>query len=501
MKLVLFDFCETLIKFQTHDKFIGFYFWEMRNIQKFLIYKIYKSFLSNLVCKIFRVNIKKKLVLLLRGERKIDIERISKKFAKILIESENKDLVEELIFQREHFQIAIVSAGLSINIRDYLALKGIDDIDVIANELLFLQGRCVGDYERPDCFGSVKKQRLTEEYNNPRYIACYTDSISDKPILDICDHKIIVEKNRDIFLYMDSKFSVPRRSRIKQKLWRCVSSILADKIYLSYCYRRIHGRAINWNTPTALSEFIQIDKVEQKYKSNMELADKLRSRTVVEEKFSSVRLPELYDAFESVEEMDLSRYVDKNVVLKTNHDSSGAIILRAGDFYCAKAIKASLNLRLQREHWRMTREYQYRGIVKRVLVEEMLTLDGRIPNDLKVHCFNGVPEYIYVSIDREGINKRQIYDSRWNLVQATWQPAGSSYFDLSRALIEKPKNLTELLDVASRLSEGLQYCRIDLYNTEKGIVFGEITLHPHGGLEPILPYSFDLHLGSLVGAR
>jgi phosphoserine phosphatase len=499
MKIVLFDFCETMIKFQTHDKFIGYYFWEKRNIRKYFIYKIFKSFFSKVFCRVFGINLKHKLVHLLKDEKKRDIERISKNFAQVIVFSENKDVIEELILHSQNFKIVVISAGFADNIRDYLALKGIQDIDVIANELLFSQGVCAGSYVQLDCFGAEKKKRLSEAYTNADYIACYTDSISDKPILDLCDHKIIVEKNKNIVLYSDSQFSESKKAKIKQKLWRSVSAILLDKIYLSYCYKRIHGRAINWKYPTALTEFIQIDKIYQKRKKNMDLADKLRSRDVVTKKLKRRYLPELYDVFKSVEEIDLAKYVDKNVVLKTNHDSSGAVILRAGDFYCAKAIKNSLDIRLHREHWRMTREYQYRGIVKCILVEEMLTHDGRIPNDLKIHCFNGVPHYIYVSIDREGINKRQIYDSRWNLVKATWQPAGSSYFELSKPLVDKPQNLSELLDVAVKLSEGLRYCRIDLYNTDRGIVFGEITLHPHGGLEPILPGAFDLKLGSLLG--
>ena len=499
MNIVLFDFCETVIKIQTHDNFIGYYLWKKRKIKKFLKYKLYKNLFLRIIFRLLKVNIKYKLVKLLKNEKKEDIERLSEDYSHVLVKLQNKNVVNELVYHKEKNKIVIVSAGLSINIKHYLDLLGFSDIDVIANELMFEENNCTGNYTEADCFGSEKERRLNKKYSQSNFVACYTDSISDKPILDMCENQLIVEDNRDIYFISDSKFRESKKIKYKKSIWKIISKFFPDKWYLSYCYYRIHGKRLNWKSPKFLTEYIQIDKTNQKNKKNKNLVDKLKCREIINKKLGENYLPYLYDDFETVDTIDLKKYSNKDIVLKTNHDSSGAIIIKKNSFYCEEAIKNSLRNRLKNEHWRMTREYQYKGIKSRIIVEEMLTSNSKVPNDLKIHCFNGIPNFIYVSIDREGLNKRQIYDMEWNLLEFTWEPANKNLFEISKPLVEKPKNLQKLIEIASILSKDIRYCRIDLYNTDRGIVFGEITLHPHGGLEPIRPEKFDLKLGSLYG--
>ena len=135
-------------------------------------------------------------------------------------------------------------------------------------------------------------------------------------------------------------------------------------------------------------------------------------------------------------------------------------------------------------------------MVPEIIVERLL-LEGKVPNDLKFHCINGKVRFIYVSIDREDSDVRIILDPDWKKMEMFWNPPSSKAFDHNK-IPQQPSNLTEMIVVAEKLSRNWKYCRIDLYDVNGQVYFGEFTLFPHGGLEVISPLKFDEIFGQLV---
>ncbi len=205
-KISLFDFCETLVSIQSHDAFIGFYLKKNFLYYKYMKFLIYKSVPCKVLQKIMGISFKYKLLSLLKNEPRNLIEEASKIFSKILLQKQNSAVLKKLIELNENQDVIIVSAGFKINIEDFLISCCIDNVIVVANELDYDSDICIGRYTKKDCFGYEKVNRLMECQNYSSEINyCFTDSITDLPILNLSENQYIVENNNTIVEYEESK--------------------------------------------------------------------------------------------------------------------------------------------------------------------------------------------------------------------------------------------------------------------------------------------------------
>jgi hypothetical protein len=127
-------------------------------------------------------------------------------------------------------------------------------------------------------------------------------------------------------------------------------------------------------------------------------------------------------------------------------------------------------------------------IVEKLLLDE----NNEIPNDYKLHCFNGKVKIIQVDVGRFTNHERYLFDRNWNLINCQW------LFKMGRGVVEKPSNLDKMIKIAEKLSEDFIFARIDLYSIENKIYFGEITFHPGSGWEFIKPVEFDYKFGEML---
>jgi hypothetical protein len=134
------------------------------------------------------------------------------------------------------------------------------------------------------------------------------------------------------------------------------------------------------------------------------------------------------------------------------------------------------------------KSHQYYGISPRILIEEYLREeDGTPPFDYKIHCFNGVPEHILVRNHTHDICP--YFDTTWKQLD---------FADKVGAIqpwVPKPANLEEMLALAATLSRGFGYVRVDLYNVQGRVYFGEFTFTPAAGFLKYSPDSWDLKHG------
>jgi hypothetical protein len=143
-------------------------------------------------------------------------------------------------------------------------------------------------------------------------------------------------------------------------------------------------------------------------------------------------------------------------------------------------------------------EHQYLTRNAFLVVEKLLEdANGNIPNDYKFFYFNGSLEFIYCSVDRRGINVRQIYDKDWNRLEFMWvQHAEEFYDEYSKSdNIPVPKHYSEMLKVSNEIAKDFPFVRVDFYDTEESYYIGEITLHHGGGNDSFYPEKYDLYYG------
>ncbi|WP_299164485.1 ATP-grasp fold amidoligase family protein [uncultured Eudoraea sp.] len=278
--------------------------------------------------------------------------------------------------------------------------------------------------------------------------------------------------------------------------------IMSDTTYVKRSFKREMGYNINLNNPITLNEKMQWSKL---YNDNTALhtqcADKYAVREHVASKIGQEYLVPLYFTTKDPAQIVPDNLPKTPCIIKTNHDSSGGIIIKNLHNVNWKKIQKSLKERMSKNYYYISKEQQYKDIVPRIIVEKLL-LDkqGNVPNDYKIHCFNGNPEFIGVDIDRFSNHTNNLYNIKWELLPFIWSVKDD---DKKPRLangreIQKPKNLNKLLTLAKALSEDFIYSRIDFYVVDEEIYFGEITFHHGGGVAHFIPKEWDTYYGNIL---
>ncbi len=295
------------------------------------------------------------------------------------------------------------------------------------------------------------------------------------------------------------------KKRIKNFFYvrRAIDLILRfipDKAFTKLSYRLIRGETLNLKNPKLFSEKINWLKLNDRTSLHTICADKYKVRSIIKEKIGEHYLIPLVLETKNVNDIKKENLPDYPVIIKTNHDSGTAIIVKDKDNVDYKIIRKKLKISLKSNFYYRTKEWQYKNIEPRIIVEKLLVCNnGDIPNDIKLHCINGSVEVIQIDIDRFNNHKRNLYDKQWKLLPFTWSVwlNNQVLWDNGKD-IEKPQNLKEMIDISEKLSKKFKMCRIDLYDVDGKIYFGEITFHHGSGFEIIYPKQWDKKLGDML---
>jgi hypothetical protein len=245
-------------------------------------------------------------------------------------------------------------------------------------------------------------------------------------------------------------------------------------------------------------------------------ADKYFVRDYVEQKVGSKFLNKLIAYGDSVELLR-SLKLPTNFALKSNNGSGGMILVwenaplenqlpksRVRNVWSQHLVHPS-NFQLDRagglaKHWLSNNyyfrlgqfpEWAYKNIKPMLLLEElMFDEEGLLPSDYKFFMANGKCLFIQVDTSRFDGHRRDLYTESWQKIPGSYQYPESS------SNIARPRYLDEMLSVAKALATGVDFVRVDLYETNKGVKFGELTNYPGGGIEEFTPKSLDYEFGA-----
>ena len=278
--------------------------------------------------------------------------------------------------------------------------------------------------------------------------------------------------------------------------------LIPNEVFLKMKFKQMQGFPLDLKNPKTLNAKMQWLKLNDLTDLHKQCADKYTVRSFVEKEVGKEYLVPLLYITDNPKNLTYGNLPKKeHFIIKTTHDSSGGVIVRnlEKDIPDIKALQEKFTKLLKSKHYRGGRENQYKDIKPRIVVEQLLEdKNGKIPNDYKFHCFNGEPKIVYVSVDREGANKRNIYDVDWNPVYFTWTAPGKDAEHIRGEEVEKPKNYDKMLEIAKRLASHFLYVRVDLYNVDGKIYVGELTFHHGSGFEHIRPIEWDYKMGEML---
>jgi hypothetical protein len=254
------------------------------------------------------------------------------------------------------------------------------------------------------------------------------------------------------------------------------------------------GRPLDLNAPNTFTEKLFSRMVLWNRRMDPQftrLADKFAVRSHVADTLGEDYLPTLLWHGTDPEQIPFEALPDRYVV-KTNH-GSGQVIRVAGKVDRADVARRLSDWLASNYYWRF-REYQYYGIPPRVLVEEYLEgAGGREALAYRFWCFGGVPRFL--SIGNYARSMCPFYDTSWNKLAIKHKP------DANRPSIDKPPNFDQMVDAATRLSREFDFVRVDLYNIDGRVVFGELTFTPAAGMFRFTPVDWDRWIGEMWTLR
>ena len=298
--------------------------------------------------------------------------------------------------------------------------------------------------------------------------------------------EILGMKKEATFLYLKL-----RESYMKVFL----SSDNAKEKYIQKQFKENIGYDIDFSKePQTFNEKIQFRKIYDNNPLYSICADKYRVREYVKEKIGEEYLIPLLLVTDELTEEQWDK-LPNQFVAKANHNSGPVQIVKDKSKANKKEIIKELNNQLKLDYGVLSQEKYYSDIPRKIIVEKLLKDEKReMLQDIKTHCFNDGKKrrYFFDLCSRESVSsevKSTLYDENWNNLKVTNATLDENEY-------KKPKNFEEILKVAKKLSEDFNCVRVDLYNINERIYFGELTFCDASGFGKFTDRSWDYRLGS-----
>lgn len=262
---------------------------------------------------------------------------------------------------------------------------------------------------------------------------------------------------------------------MNSKLANIIANVLGQRVNYTIRYYRHRGHLPNFKHPKDLSERILSSMLSKDFLKYADYADKVKVREYVKAKGLEGILLKQFGAWENASQIPFDQLPNR-FILKANNGSGGHYICtdksKIDILTVVKNMDATL---LEVSHLRNT-EPHYCAIKPMILAEELMGDGATLPTDYRFHCIKGKVADVFVVCGRESGAKYCTLDTNWQQLPYTkpeFMPA---------SMPPKPEHLKEMVTLAETLSSDFEFVRVDLYDFDGKIYFGELTFSPWGGI-------------------
>lgn len=257
-------------------------------------------------------------------------------------------------------------------------------------------------------------------------------------------------------------------------------------------YKKRINEVLDWGNLKTYNEKMQWAKLYDRNPLKTRLTDKHLVREWVNDKIGEEYLIPLIGVWSTFDEIDFNKLPQK-FVLKTNHGTGTNYIVQDKNAIDKKDVKKKLEEWLNTNYaYKLGLEMHYKDIRPKIIAEQyMEDIDGEL-KDYKFLCFGGEVYYCWVDSGRFSDHRRNVYNLKWEL--ESWNQ--HTYKNTDKPL-PKPKNFDLMVKLAKQLCRGFPHVRVDFYNIDGRIYFGEMTFTNSSGFEKIIPHEYNLMLGDL----
>ena len=280
-----------------------------------------------------------------------------------------------------------------------------------------------------------------------------------------------------------------------KKILFMISRIIPDKQFLKLKYRRRFGKKLDFSHPETFNEKLQWLKLYDRKNIYTTMVDKYEAKKYVANIIGEEYIIPTFGVYDRFDDIDFNTLPDQ-FVIKCTHDSGGLVIVKNKKKLDVNLARNKINQCLKNNYYYCGREWPYKNVKPRIIIEKYLEdKNNKTMRDYKFFCFNGKPEIMYLSegLENHKTASMSFYDMNMKLTDCR-----RSDYAPFKYTPKKPINFEKMKEFSSILSKGIAHLRVDWYEIDGKLFFGELTFTTCGGMVPFADEKWDKKLGGMI---
>lgn len=269
---------------------------------------------------------------------------------------------------------------------------------------------------------------------------------------------------------------------------------MSDETFLKLKYKNVFGKKLDLENPKTFNEKLQWLKLYNRKPEYTIMVDKYKVRDYIAQMLGEKYLISLLGVWDDPEDIDFDA-LPNQFVLKCNHNSGlGMCLCKDKSKLDITKVKEKLRKGLKQDYYLIGREWPYKDVPRKIIAEKYMEDASGDLKDYKFYCFDGVMKFVMINSDRNSDKptRADYFDRDFNWMDFTW---GYSHAEIHP---QKPEQFEKMVAIAEKLAKGLPHVRVDLYDCNGKIYFGELTFFDGSGFDKIEPSEWDYKLGQMI---
>ena len=277
-----------------------------------------------------------------------------------------------------------------------------------------------------------------------------------------------------------------------------ISHLLPDTALVRLIFRARMGYKLDLNNPKTFNEKIQWLKLNDRQPEYTTMVDKYAVKDYIAKTIGKGYVIPTYGVWDSFDEIDFDK-LPEQFVLKCTHGTGDVVICKDKKQLDLLSAKRTLEKALTTDYYLRSREWPYKNVPKRIIAEKYMedseTCEAR---DYKFFCFNGRPDCVMLCYDRHSSTgaKFLFFDSNWELKKYNFR----GQLITGDVNYLKPDRLDDMFGLAEKLaiSTKAPFVRVDFYEINGQVYFGELTFYPDSGFDSNILSETDNRFGTMI---
>lgn len=271
---------------------------------------------------------------------------------------------------------------------------------------------------------------------------------------------------------------------------RPLAKRLSDETLIKIIHRGYVGRKLDLENPQYFTDKLNWLKLYDRKPLYNTLVDKYEVKQYVAERIGEEYIIPTLGIWDSFDEIDFNK-LPQQFVLKCTHDSGGLVIVKDKSQFDREAARKKIEKSLKRNFFILNREWVYKDVKPRIIAEAFMNDEKTNElRDYKFFCFNGIPKALFIATGRQSHGPFfDFFDMDFNYL-----PIINGHPN-APTVPERPETFEEMKSIVSQLSKGIPHVRVDVYEINGKVYFGEITFYHFGGWVPMKPEKWEKVFG------